>query len=876
MKKKYSIVLKKNCNKEEFKSDLSGISSLEFIPNRECNISDIVDSRALFTELTDEEVSILKNDSRIYDIQQTIPFVKVEPAVIVHSSGLKLQTKFDTNSYINIEDNINDVLFNAQALTEQAYISNLPDGSGVDVVIVDGLICSRVSYSTNLGTHIVTFHNTDIHPEFLDSDGNSRLELINWNAYVGEPGSYPYQALVESYQQADNNQHGVHVAGTACGKKLGWAKNSKIFNITPLGGSLINENKHLIAIKNWHLSKTNNRPTVTNHSYGQFLPPFDTRYINKVTIDGTQHIAPRETERAIIEVLSVTPKDPTNPGVGGQIASWNIVNSGNGYTNRPDISFNGGGGDEASLTMASGTIKEILITNIGSGYSSSIPPNIVFSISPNGQTASGVCSVNSNGSIDSVDMIEWGSGYDSAPTATFDDPVSGATATATTTIGSNFIKTINILNSAPGLYRENGSVGYDPPFVIISDGDCVKEALWVFLPEYYYSFRGIGSNGFVGQIRDGMYKIASKKTNINSTSFKYTLLGGEYNSIPNVSFKYMNPSSWQTASYLPGPHAYGLVNNEGRLSEVVVSFIQDSSRGGMEPDYGWFTSIPQVYVSNGGGFTEQTLENWGIIIGRFYNGADVEFLYPTYMYYSYFRDIITDSIIEDLIEENIIVVASAGNFQWNIQTPGSIGYDTNLEINVCENIKDNPSIMYEDNLDNFFNYLEFPAIGVPWGDNVYNIFPLQGSSPGSASGVICVGSMSIDSTEKKSDFSSAGTRVDIYAAGSRVPSANIWNRLLYRNKFVLDHVANYPYPPAENAWGIIKMDGTSMASPQVCGAIACYLTEGNIARSADLIEQVTQWIKDNGVPALSTGAYPYDLYGGSNKILHFPNITVNR
>lgn len=866
MKKKYSIVLKKNCNKEEFKSDLSGISSLEFIPNRECNISDIVDSRALFTELTDEEVSILKNDSRIYDIQQTIPFVKVEPAVIVHSSGLKLQTKFDTNSYINIQDNINDVLFNAQALTEQAYISNLPDGSGVDVVIVDGLICSKIS--DTIGGSVPTFQNTDIHPEFLDSDGNSRLELINWNAYVGEPGSYPYQAIVESIYEAGNNVHGVHVAGTACGKKLGWAKNSKIFNITPYVGSLINGNKYLIAIKNWHLSKTNNRPTVTNHSYGYSLPPFDTRYINKVTIDGTQHIAPRETERAIIEVLSVTPKDPTNPGVGGQIESWNIVNSGNGYTNRPDISFNGGGGDEASLTMASGTIKEILITNIGAGYSSSSPPNIVFSISPNGQTASGVCSVNSNGSIDSVDMIEWGSGYDSAPTATFDDPVSGATATATTTIGSNFIKTINILNSAPGLYRETSALSQDPPFIIISDGDCVKEALWVFSQEYYYSFKGYGSTGLLGQIRDGIYKIASKRTNINSTSFKYTLLGGEYNSIPNVSFKYFH------SGYLPGPHAYGLINNEGKLSEVGASWKSDESRGGMEPDYGWFTSIPQVYVSNGGGFSEQTLENWGILLGRFYTGTIIDFKRPTYIYNSYFRDIINDSIIEDLIEENIIVVAAAGNSQWEIKAPGSIGYDTNIEINVCSNFKDNPSIMYEDNLDNFSNYLDLPAIDVPWGDNIYNIFPLQGGTPGSASGVICVGSMSIDSPERKSNFSSTGGRIDIYAAGSSVPSAIIWDRIRFRNKFNEDVVANYPYPPAENKWGIIKMGGTSMASPQVCGAIACYLTEGNVTRSADLVEQVTQWIKDNGVPALSTGASPYDLYGGSNKILHFPNITV--
>lgn len=843
MKKTYSIVLKKNINKEEFKADLSGVSSLEFIPDRECDIVDIIDSRGLFGELTDEEVYILKNDPRICSIQKTMPLAKIEPAVIPYiedsGTGLKLQPKF----YTKKQDNTNNTFFGIQSLTQQAYISNLPDGSGVDVVIVDGIISGK---STTDFMPTIVFDSTDIHPEFLDSNGNSRLELVDWNSYVGEPSPYPYESIIEGAFYIENNVHGTHVAGTACGKTLGWANNSTIFNISPYDAPLANAYKFLTAIKNWHLSKINNKPTVTNHSYALTLPPFDTRYINKVTIDGIEHIAPRETERAIVEISSITQS--------GQIESFNIINSGNGYTNKPDISFNGGGGDEATLTMASGTIKEILITNIGSGYSSGSPPNMIFSLSPFGQTASGVCSVNEYGQIDSINMTEWGSGYDTPPSVVFDDPISGTTATATTTVGSNFIKSINIINNAPSYFRSAMVSLTDVPHIIISNGNCIKEALWTISEEGLYEWL----NNII--MVDGLYKIATKKTVINESSFKYTLLGGEYNTIPNIGFKY-----WANGTLIPGPQAAAIINNEGKVSELIPYWVADPAYS--IPSTGWFTSIPEVYISNGGGFSEQTLQDWEMVLAQ---SIVLTSFFPTYVYTNNARDPIMDSMIEDLIESDVVVIGAAGNYQWNIKRPGSSGYDTTLEVNYCNNLKDNPSIPFEDNIDNILRYPNFP---LPWGDNIYDTLPLQGSSPGSSSGVICVGSMSnLCCPEKKSNFSNTGERIDIYAAGNRVPSAVIFNNIgWYHLSNKPNEVANHP---TDNRFGILKLDGTSMASPQVCGAIASYLTDGYVERSGNIVAQVTQWIRDNGVPALSDQAFPYNLSDGTNKILHFPNITV--
>jgi hypothetical protein len=349
--KKYTIVLKNISEKEQFQSELRGISSLEYIPNRECNIEDIKYSRCLLSELTDEEAFLLKNDNRVDAIKMTAPTI-LKPAVFTSESLLPSKFKSQSNT-----DSIK-----IQALSQQANIENIPDGSGVDVVIVDGIITGK-SRSGSL-----IFDDEDIHPELLDINGNSKVELINWNAYVNQPSSYPYKAILEFPPQKDNNLHGLHVAGTACGTTLGWAKNSKIYNISPYAGPL--GYQYLSAITNWHLSKGNSRPTITNHSYGVSYPFYDTRYITKITTGGVEYIAPRETEQAVAEAVI---------NQNGQIESFNIINSGAGYTNNPDISYNGGGGDEAAIIMASGTVKEITVTNIGSGYNQNSPPNIIFS-----------------------------------------------------------------------------------------------------------------------------------------------------------------------------------------------------------------------------------------------------------------------------------------------------------------------------------------------------------------------------------------------------------------------------------------------------------------------------------------------------------------
>jgi subtilisin family serine protease len=81
-------------------------------------------------------------------------------------------------------------------------------------------------------------------------------------------------------------------------------------------------------------------------------------------------------------------------------------------------------------------------------------------------------------------------------------------------------------------------------------------------------------------------------------------------------------------------------------------------------------------------------------------------------------------------------------------------------------------------------------------------------SPASANGVISVGAT--DSSDKKASFSNWGDCVDIFAPGVGINSANSLNYLTSSKK-----------------------SGTSQAAPFVAGAIATYISNGKVQKSAD-------------------------------------------
>lgn len=180
-----------------------------------------------------------------------------------------------------------------------------------------------------------------------------------------------------------------------------------------------------------------------------------------------------------------------------------------------------------------------------------------------------------------------------------------------------------------------------------------------------------------------------------------------------------------------------------------------------------------------------------------------------------------DADAEDAIAEGIIMVAAASNDYAKVDVLEGSDYN------------------------NYFNPTGFD-----------NIFYHRGSSPGKCDGSICVGSVDVLSTEYKAEYSNTGPRVDIFAPGTRIISST-------HSGGVSDTRGN----------GFLnKYSGTSMASPQVCGAIACMLEQNPHWNSIQVRNHLTGLAKLEQLTD-TNGTYTdfRSLQKASNKYLYVRN-----
>jgi len=131
--------------------------------------------------------------------------------------------------------------------------------------------------------------------------------------------------------------------------------------------------------------------------------------------------------------------------------------------------------------------------------------------------------------------------------------------------------------------------------------------------------------------------------------------------------------------------------------------------------------------------------------------------------------------IQDAIADGIIFVAAAGNSSFKIDVAGGQDYDNQIK-------------------------------EVGFAADYYH----RGSSPGALDNVICVGNIDATVVEQKATSSNCGPRIDVYA-----PGTNIISSVHSNEAGVSDSRTN------TIAAEVIKYNGTSMASPNVAGVVAC-------------------------------------------------------
>jgi hypothetical protein len=293
-KREYVITLHSKDDLTGFYDDMETPGGNVYIPYRAVPVHNRrAISKNTHYMLTDAEAEQIRGDSRVLAVtlsmeEQGISF---SPAWTQTSS---LWNKSGTTSAAHLNwgnlrcyEGVQRSNWGSNGTTNQSGTARgTLSGKNVDVVIVDGLI-------------------NPSHPEFavnVSGTGGSRVIQYNWYQHseelgIGSNGTYLYS----TYAGTDND-HGCHVAGTACGNTFGWARDANIYNISPYPSAPSYTNSFIDYIRAWHNSKPINpetgirNPTITNHSYGTRIET-NVSSIVEVYYNGTVYSGPFSTSQ---------------------------------------------------------------------------------------------------------------------------------------------------------------------------------------------------------------------------------------------------------------------------------------------------------------------------------------------------------------------------------------------------------------------------------------------------------------------------------------------------------------------------------------------------------------------------------------------------
>lgn len=195
------------------------------------------------------------------------------------------------------------------------------------------------------------------------------------------------------------------------------------------------------------------------------------------------------------------------------------------------------------------------------------------------------------------------------------------------------------------------------------------------------------------------------------------------------------------------------------------------------------------------------------------------------------RVVNVDMSIQDCIDEGIIVVGAAGNDSALVDIPSGLDYNNRFIA---------PPYLY------YFN---------------------RGGSPTAANNAICVGAINTVANEGKADYSNCGPRINILAPGSNIMSSVNNNSGSYSGAVADPRGSGY----------MIKISGTSMASPQVSGILACLMQVYPNLNQSMAIQYITEICQMDVIndPDPTSASNTLSLQNGPNRYVKYVNELVN-
>lgn len=703
-------------------------------------------------------------------------------------------------------------------------------GKNVDVVIVDGdgIVFNHPEYAVN-----------------ADGTGGSRAVQYNWfqhQAAVGGSGGGTY-----IYNVSD---HATHVAGTVAGNTQGWARSANIYNIFYYAGAVGNFNFPFVMdyVREFHRTKSVNpqtgrkNPTITNNSWGMSIFPgeWNLSDITAVTYRGVRYTPAGGTSYTGFSGVCTA-----NERIGTLLG---FENFGNRITTSG--TYNPPGGDIVSFpgtwTEEGNQVYLLLLSQPGSTYTVTVQGPATINLINN----VAVGAFNGRVSLTSEIVIKDGETvletFTEGPyTSVEGGDVETNIVESYTFVGSS-VYTIEFNNIIDTTLAENPLFAVNLSLTVEDDTIGTPSATVTEITNSLLGGSGLtasttptnGSNddgfwnlllpfnvSYFGNTYDRVYVGTNMYLTFGAGSSVYSGLSATTPNLPKIMWTAADRSVQRIYHGVEGtaPNRTYRIRVEGHTA--FSGGVLGSPT--MVCEYVFYENSPaqidlQCGINNakttGSGFTTQQLNDWGFIASQ---------RIPV-------RVAALDADIEDAIDEGIIYVGAAGNGRWKHDVPGGPDWDNTFEM----------AVRYPGSVSQPYYYMR--------GTSPTAVDDLENGNYDIPN--ICVGAVDSIQIDQKVLFSDCGPGVDIYAPGT----------------FIMSSTPTGTNDPRNSSFKIGKNSGTSMASPQVCGVLACALEVYPNMTQAEAKTYILSYAKRNQLTATAGGPTDgQDLQGSENLFLYY-------